>query len=128
VVDDEEMVRRLAAHILVKAGFHVLKAHDGREAVVLLSAIDSGVQLILSDIAMPGMTGEQLAAIVTARWPTMPILLMSGQGGPHAGYAGPFLPKPFTPDTLLDAVAALLPSEARRVATSPAGPRGGHGP
>jgi DNA-binding NtrC family response regulator len=69
----------------------------------------------VSDIAMPGLTGLELAAVMEQRWPTVPILLVSGQGGPPAGYAGQFLPKPFLPERLVAAVAELLPPvEAER--------------
>jgi DNA-binding NtrC family response regulator len=71
------------------------------------------VQLVLSDIAMPGMSGTQLADIVSSRYPLTPVLLMSGQGGPASDYPCPFLPKPFTADALLNAVGRLLPPTHR---------------
>jgi two-component system cell cycle sensor histidine kinase/response regulator CckA len=108
VVDDEEAVCRLTARMLTHAGFHVLEAHSGAEAVALLSTLDGTVQLVLSDVAMPKMSGTELAVFMAGRYPQTPILLMSGQGGPAADYPGPFLPKPFTADDLLDAVGRLL--------------------
>jgi DNA-binding NtrC family response regulator len=109
VVDDEEAVCRLTARMLAHAGFRALEAHSGAEAVALLSTLDGTVQLVLSDVAMPKMSGTELAAFMAGRYPQTPILLMSGQGRPAAGYPGPFLPKPFTADALLDAVGRLLP-------------------
>jgi CheY-like chemotaxis protein len=109
VVDDEEMVCHLAARILTEAGFRVVAAHDGSEALALLAAFEGQVQLVVSDIAMPGMTGVQLAQTVTTRWPALPLLLMSGQS-PGPDYGGRFLPKPFTTDSLFETVAALVPA------------------
>jgi CheY-like chemotaxis protein len=109
VVDDDEVVCRITARVLVDAGFSVVEAHSGEEAVALLSTLDGSVQLVVSDIAMPGITGPELAALMAERWPTTPILLISGQGGPPPGFPAPFLPKPFTWDVLLDAVAGLVP-------------------
>jgi CheY-like chemotaxis protein len=108
VVDDEEAVCHLTARVLADAGFHVLEAHSGLEAVALLSSLNASVQLVVSDISMPGMTGVDLAALMAAQWPMTPLLLVSGQGGPAADCPGSFLPKPFTPEALLDAVAGLL--------------------
>jgi len=113
VVDDEELVCRLTARILADAGFRVLEAHSGDEATTLLATLGAnGIDLVVSDISMPGMTGVELAATMAQRWPTVPILLVSGQGGPPPGYGGSFLPKPFTPEALVDAVRGLLPSSA----------------
>jgi DNA-binding NtrC family response regulator len=116
VVDDENLVRHLTACILADAGFRVLEAHCGEEAVALLSTLDGMVDLVVSDISMPGISGEVLAAAIAERWPR-PVLLMSGQGGPAAEYTGVFLPKPFTADGLLDAVGVLVP--LRRDAAEP---------
>lgn len=107
VVDDEDLVRQMTARTLTVAGFRVLEARDGEEAVALVDTLGTAVGLIVSDIRMPRMDGLQLAARVSHQWPTVPILLMSGQGGPPMGYAGPYFAKPFRPETLIAAVAAL---------------------
>jgi CheY-like chemotaxis protein len=109
VVDDEDLVRRMTTRALTDAGFRVLEAHDGQEAASLLATLGTNViGLIVSDIRMPRLDGLQLAALVAQRWPTVPLILMSGQGGPPAGYSGPFCAKPFTPKTLIAAVTALM--------------------
>lgn len=108
VVDDEDVVCRFTARVLAEAGCRVLEAHSGAEAVSLLSALDGAVQLVVSDIAMPEMTGVELSALMAHRWSAVPVLLVSGQGGPAPDYPGPFLPKPFTPDALLKAVTGLV--------------------
>jgi len=109
VVDDEEVVCRYTARMLRDAGLRVLEAHDGEEALVLLETRGpTAVGLVLSDIAMPRMTGVELAAAIGERWSTVPFPLVSGQGGPSSDYPGAFLGKPFTPDALIAAVGELL--------------------
>lgn len=109
VVDDEDLVRRLVARALSDAGYTVMEARSGAEAMAVLSADPGRIQLVVSDIAMPEMTGLELAAVVTERWPTIPLLLVSGQSRPPNDYRGTFLPKPFAPDSLVAAVVSLLP-------------------
>ena len=111
VVDDELMACRMTARVLVDAGFRVVEVHSALEAVALLSTLDGKVHLVVSDIAMPGMTGLELVAQMADRWPAVPVLLISGQGGPPADYLGAFLPKPYTWDVLLDAIAGLVPPQ-----------------
>lgn len=72
VVDDEEVLCHLTARILADAGFRVLEAHSGTEAVALLSTLNGSVQLVVSDIAMPGMTGTELAALMAGQNPQTP--------------------------------------------------------
>jgi CheY-like chemotaxis protein len=109
VVDDENLVRRLMARSLSDAGYRVMEAASGTEAVAVLSVHQGGIHLVVSDIAMPEMTGLELAAVVAERWPSIPLLLVSGQGRPPDDYRGSFLPKPFAPDGLVAAVVSLLP-------------------
>jgi CheY-like chemotaxis protein len=109
VVDDEELLRQYMSRTLRHAGYRVLEAEDGAEAKRLLEMLGPTViGLVVSDIAMPKMTGDQLAMMMAERWPTVPILLVSGQGGPRTDYQGSFLPKPFLPDALTAAVSELL--------------------
>ncbi|MFL5493446.1 MAG: response regulator [Gemmatimonadales bacterium] len=109
VVDDEEMVCRYTARVLMDAGLRVLEAHDGEEALVLLESLGAAVVgLVVSDVSMPRMNGVELATIVGHRWPAIPVLLVSGQGGPSSDYLGAFLAKPFTPDALIASVEELL--------------------
>lgn len=113
VVDDEELLRHYMSRTLRQAGYRVLEAEDGAEAKRLLEMLGPTViGLVVSDIAMPKMTGDQLATMMAERWPTVPILLVSGRGMPRTDYQGPFLPKPFLPDALTAAVSGLLLSNA----------------
>lgn len=121
VVDDEPAVCRLTTRVLTDAGFRVLEAHSGEEAEVQLASLGAVIGLVVSDIHMPGMSGVQLAWIIEERWPSVPVLLVSGQGTPNLDYRGGFLPKPFTPEALVAAIANLLPDvESPRRSTTPA--------
>jgi CheY-like chemotaxis protein len=108
VVEDDAAVRQYMVRVLGDAGFHVVATHDGKEAMGLLTRLGpSVVWLVVSDIAMPRVTGVELAAAVSRQWPRLPVLLVSGV--PPAEWNGPFLAKPFTPETLVAAVRDLLP-------------------
>ena len=114
VVEDEATVRQYMARVLADAGFRVLVTHDGEEAIALLTLLGpSVVWLVVSDIAMPRRSGLELATAVAKRWPSLPVLLVSGQ--PPEVWNGPFLAKPFTPDALVAAVQDLLPPLESRV-------------
>jgi CheY-like chemotaxis protein len=111
VVDDEELVCRYTARVLTEAGLRVLEAHDGEEALTLLEHLGATVVgLVVSDIAMPRMNGVALATVIRQRWPAIPVLLVSGYGGPSSDYPGAFLGKPFTPDALMASVEEVLGS------------------
>ena len=113
VVEDEPTVRRYIARVLGEAGVRVLEAADGQEAVALLATVGATViWLVVSDIIMPGLTGVKLAATVAARWPAIPVLLVSASFPDH--WHGPLLSKPFTPEALVAAVESLLPPPAER--------------
>jgi DNA-binding NtrC family response regulator len=111
VVDDDDLVRHYMTRALKDAGFRVLEAHDGEEALRHLGA--TAIGLVVSDVAMPRVTGLELAKVIAERWPTLPVLLVSGEAVPPDGYRRGFLPKPFTPDTLVDTVNGLLPFPQR---------------
>jgi signal transduction histidine kinase/CheY-like chemotaxis protein len=77
IVDDDEGVRTVAAAIVEELGFKVLSAGNGKEALRILGE-DSRIDLLLTDIVMPEMTGVELARQVRARYPKLPILFASG--------------------------------------------------
>jgi len=102
VVDDEEMVRRLAARMLVTMGYRVLEAGSGQEAVRLLRRGAHRIDGVLTDVAMPGIGGRELGETVARCWPQIRVLYMSGFAAKRMMNEGaldpsvPFIQKPFT--------------------------------
>ncbi len=109
VVDDEELIRNLIARILSEEGYHVLTAGDGFEALQLLAQLVGSVDLLLTDLTMPGMSGEQLARCASQLSPAPRFLFVSGffPAVAAARLPGPLLPKPFSRPDLLALVARL---------------------
>ena len=110
LVEDEEMVRVLAAEILRGAGFDVVEAANGDEALGAAAAEAGAFDLVVSDVVMPGMRGTE----VVERLGDPPALFMSGYTGDASVRQGlvlegqRFLTKPFSPQSLLAAVRAAL--------------------
>jgi CheY-like chemotaxis protein len=116
VVDDEELVCRYTARMLMEAGLRALEVHDGEEALALLEHLGTtAVGLVVSDVAMPRMSGVELAKVIGQRWPAIPVLLVSGQGGSFNDHRGAFLAKPFTQEALIALVEKLLGVPPRRL-------------
>jgi len=119
LVEDEPMVRDVAARSLRARGYHVLEAADGIDALRVSAAHAGSIHLLLTDVVMPHMGGIELAAHLMQTRPETRVLYTSGyteravaiQGAPEAGVA--FLAKPYVPDTLTRRVRELL--DARRV-------------
>jgi two-component system cell cycle sensor histidine kinase/response regulator CckA len=78
VVDDEDAVRNLARRILERAGFHVLAAGDGTQALELSRNHDGEISLILTDVVMPGMNGRDVVELVRAQRPSVKAIFTSG--------------------------------------------------
>ena len=104
VVDDEEPVREVVAWMLQDAGHDVHEAADGFAALDFLRR-HGPVDLVISDINMPGIDGLELSARARRCWPGLPVLLISGRPPPCG--ANPFIPKPFRWDTLATAIDRL---------------------
>jgi CheY-like chemotaxis protein len=110
VVDDEELVRTLTARILQEAGYRVLTASDGFEALATLEQVLGSVDLLVTDLTMPGMSGEQLAQRVCQRSPAPSVLFISGFFASAAAstLSSPILAKPFSCGDLLRTVGHLV--------------------
>ena len=112
-VDDEADVRRIIRRILERAGYSVLEASSGVEALDLLTS-DAHLDLLIADVAMPGLAGEELARKILAARPDQKVLYVTGhaeqlfdaRGTLWEGEA--FLEKPFTTSGLIEAVSLLL--------------------
>jgi two-component system, cell cycle sensor histidine kinase and response regulator CckA len=120
VAEDESAVRALTCRVLRKAGYRVIEASNGEEALDLAAAFGGALDLVLTDVVMPRMSGRVLAERLLAERPGTPILFMSGytddavlhHGLVHADIH--LLQKPMLPDQLLAAVADLVGSEERQ--------------
>lgn len=94
VVDDEESLRLYLRRVLEQDGYNVLTAHNGAHALSILRQSDMPVQLVITDVAMPGMGGRELAAHIALEPCPPPVLFMSA-GHQHSDLPGPLLSKPF---------------------------------
>ncbi len=118
VVEDEEALRRMLVELLRRRGYEVAEAEDGIAGLALSESWpdvreDGGspVDLLITDVVMPRMGGVALAERLRDRWPSLPVLFMSGYselaGGAMAA-TGVFVQKPFSPALLLRRVRAIL--------------------
>jgi two-component system cell cycle sensor histidine kinase/response regulator CckA len=114
VVDDEEMVRRLATRMLASQGYRVVEASGGQEAICVLQSMGPRIDAVLTDVAMPGLGGRQLGATISECWPRIRVLYMSGFPAQRMVSEGaldptqPFVAKPFTSEQLGKKVRDLL--------------------
>ena len=107
VVDDEPAVCEYTARVLAGDGYQVITAGDGIGALQALESYPSTVQLVVTDVAMPNMSGTELAAVL-GQWPAAPpLVFISGTHG-HLGLPGPLLKKPFGPEALTRLVRQVL--------------------
>lgn len=114
LAEDEALVRELVQSALQSKGYRVLACASGEEAVQVLSNTQDPIHLLLTDVAMPGMNGRELAAKAIAQDPSLPVLFMSGytddrvlQDGVSGAHLS-FLQKPFSLQVLLDKVRHVL--------------------
>jgi CheY-like chemotaxis protein len=117
VLEDEARVRKLVCGVLAGRGYQVLEAVRGEEAVRIAAEHQGRIDLLLTDVVMPEMSGPQVLEQMRARHPEMKVLFMSGytdEAMMHHGIlesGAPFLQKPFLPETLARKVReALAPS------------------
>ncbi len=97
VVDDEVALRLYMTRVLEDEGYAVLEAGNGPDALSMLDGKVGRVDLIITDVLMPGMSGKDLAARLADRPCSPPVLFVSGS---HTDVPGPLLKKPFLPDDL----------------------------
>jgi len=119
VVEDEPAVRRAVQRNLERLGYHVLAAQDGEDAL-RIAASQSGIDLLLSDVVMPGIDGPELACRLRAKWSDLPVLFVTGYSadrlarsdavGPHDRV----LEKPYQLDELARTIRAMIAARASR--------------
>jgi two-component system, cell cycle sensor histidine kinase and response regulator CckA len=107
VVEDEDAIRQLIMRVLTRAGHRVLAAADPLEAIRLLEE-DHGVDLVLTDLMLPQLSGKELAARVRSIQPGVHIAYMSGYADERMDADVPYLEKPFTPKELITMVTNLF--------------------
>lgn len=113
LVEDEQSVRQFVQQTLLSRGYQVLEAGSGAEALAVARAHRGPIQLLVSDLVMPGMGGRELARQLTGLRPELRVLFMSGYTGDELSPAAPdqgpaFIAKPFTMRPLLEKVAEVL--------------------
>jgi two-component system cell cycle sensor histidine kinase/response regulator CckA len=126
IVEDDPSIRDLAQRVLLKRGYTVLAAASPGEAVALVGEQGLPVDLLVTDVMLPEMSGPDLAKILAAQQPGLPVLYMSGytdttviRGG-QLEHGATFLPKPFGPEALLRKVREVLDAAAAARAAEPA--------
>jgi two-component system cell cycle sensor histidine kinase/response regulator CckA len=116
LVEDEEMVRQLVARVLRDLGYEVFETSSGDEALSLSDSLDREIDLLVTDVVMPGMSGSELAEILSTKRPTTRVLFMSGytdEAIVHHGVldgVAEFIGKPFTPRELAHKIRGVLES------------------
>ncbi|MFY9845280.1 MAG: response regulator [Terriglobales bacterium] len=122
LVEDEPFVREATCSILQNAGFEVLPAEDGHDAMTVYEEREWAIDLVITDMVLPGRTGEQLAEDLRQRSPELMVLITSGYGnldydafeddhqsnqvaGKSRTY---FLAKPYSRKTLIDKIEQML--------------------
>ncbi|MBI4748513.1 MAG: PAS domain S-box protein [Acidobacteria bacterium] len=114
VVEDEDSVRSMVREVLTLWGYHVLEAVSAEAAIKLVEQFHKQIDLLLTDVVMPGMSGAELAQFVQAKHPSLKILFMSGYIADASHAVGVvselenFISKPFTPLTLVKAIQTIL--------------------
>jgi PAS domain S-box-containing protein len=124
LVEDEETVRRMATRALRRAGYRVLQAADGEEALAVSGAHAGPIHVLMTDVVMPRMGGRDLAVQLRRERPETRVLFISGYS--EAAVAGNgvlepgtwFLGKPFTPDLLLARLGQVLNAPAPEAAAA----------
>jgi PAS domain S-box-containing protein len=119
LVEDERPVRSTLRRLLERHGYRVLEASNGQDALSLVAARAPEIDLVLSDMVMPGMGGTELAGRVRSSSPSIPVLLMTGYTEEAITRAGDrpldehIIEKPFTLHTMLEKVSLALAAKPR---------------
>ena len=114
LVDDDDNVRFFTARLLEQAGYTVLEARNGREALDVVDATPGTIDMLLSDAIMPLMVGGELARSLRVVRPQLKVLYMSGFTDDEVvrrgllEYDAVLLEKPFTPEVLMRRVREVL--------------------
>ncbi len=110
LADDEVLIRNVARKVLQSAGYFVLAANDGEEALNISRQYPGTIHALLSDVNMPNLDGLELREQILFERPETKVMLMSGQAESPAKSI-PFLRKPFGSSVLKERIHQLLDSE-----------------
>jgi CheY-like chemotaxis protein len=118
LVEDEEPVREVSARLLRRAGYTVIDHADGRSALKAFEQKRNEIDILVTDMMMPGIGGRELARRIRQSRHDMPIVFMSGYTDDEELRAGldarsAFIEKPFTPELLLAKVREALASSSK---------------
>src|SRR6202040_3985261 len=114
LVEDADALRKLARSFLVDHGFQVIMASDGEEAVEVARNHNGRIDLLLTDVVMPGMNGRLLADRLLSKWPGLKVVFISGYTDSFIAGHGVLEPgthllhKPFTEDALIRKIREVL--------------------
>lgn len=113
VVDDNDQLRPAVCECVSRLGYEVIEAADSATALQLLDDAEAGpVDIVLSDVFMPRLSGTALADIARQRWPNVKVLLMSGDAPGGLSQLYPLICKPFGRSDLARAMLKLLAAPA----------------
>ncbi len=115
VVEDEDVVREFVSEAMTSYGYTVLEANNGLDAIRICQEQNGSIHLLLTDLVMPGISGQELATKLRSLYPDMKMMFMSGYAENEIFQemiepAISFLPKPFTPKSLIRKVREVLDS------------------
>jgi signal transduction histidine kinase/CheY-like chemotaxis protein len=121
VVEDEAPLRRAVKRNLERIGYRVLAAHDGEDALRIVESLD-GIDLLMSDVVMPGIDGPELACRLREKWKDLPVLFVTGYsadrlaGSDALGLHDRVLEKPYHLEELARTIRQMLEARASRIA------------
>ena len=124
LVEDEECVRELVRETLTIRGYKILEAEDGEAGLRVAQSHQGGIDLLITDVVMPGISGQELAQKLAVLRPGLKVLYLSGYPedtvfGKHPlGVRAAFLQKPFTLPDLARKVGDFLRANARSASAS----------
>jgi len=122
LVDDQVEIRHLVSKVLTGRGFEVLEAQHGPEALALLARFSRAIDLLITDLSLPEISGVDLSRAVRALYPKLPVLFISGRSQPpelQTGERTQFLMKPFRINDLASLVQSLLQVSRNSAGSAP---------
>lgn len=125
LVEDEPFVRQATCSILEHAGFEVLSTEDAQEATKVYEDCKPRIDLVMTDMVLPGRSGEQLGQDLQRLSPELVVLVTSGYGNAEYETEAPesrtyFLAKPYSRKTLIDKIETILGTPLRAIAATQA--------